>query len=259
MLCSGLLPVCPIGFITRISHLVREMDNQSLDAGFSNLTTPLVADSCLRLSIPLRLAPSGMCPVVQGMRIAGRVLPARHRGSVDIFLEAMKTSERGDVLVVDNQGRKDEACVGDLTALEAKAWGLSGMVVHGYHRDTTELLQIRFPVFSYGSIPAGPRRLDKREHLDLASAQIDGFTVDNHDVVFADDDGVIFVSSAKVEDVLKIAESISRVERQQAEDLKAGRKLSDQLDFEGYLAKRSSDPSYTLRRHLRERGGAVEE
>src|SRR5947209_11448705 len=87
----------------------------------------------------------------------------------------------------------------------------------------------------------------------------DGFTVDGDDVVFADDDGVLFVPSGRIEDVLKVARSIWKVERQQAETIRAGKKLSEQLDFDEFLAKRNSDPSYTFRRHLRERGGAVED
>ena len=235
------------------------MDSREIEAAFSRLSTPLIADACVRLKIELRLAASGIRPVFSGARVAGRVLPARHRGSVDVFLEAMRKAKPGDVLVVDNRGRTDEACVGDLTVLEAKAWALSGLVVYGYHRDNDELARIMFPVFSYGSNPAGPVRLDKREDLDLKSAQWDGFTVDSRDVVFGDDDGVIFVSMNRVGDVFKVAESIRKIERQQAEAIKGGKKLSDQLDFDGYLAKRNSDPSYTLRKHLRERGGAIEE
>lgn len=235
------------------------MDNKSLASAFSNLSTPLTTDACVRLQIPLRVAPPGIRPVVPGTRTAGGVLPVRHRGSVDVFLEAMKGAQPGDVLVVDNEGRTDESCVGDLTVLEARAWGLSGLVVRGYHRDTDELVQIGFPVFSYGQHPAGPRRLDQRGSLDLSSAQWDGFVVDDNDVVFADNDGVLFVPSAQAEDVLETAKSIWKVERQQAETIKSGKKLSEQLDFDGYLAKRRSDPSYTFRRHLRERGGAIEE
>jgi len=200
-----------------------------------------------------------MHPLVHGMRVAGRVLPARHRGSVDVFLEAMKKAHPGDVLIVDNEGRSDESCVGDLTIMEARAWHLAGLVVRGYHRDTKELVGLGFPVFSYGSYPAGPRRLDQRGPLDLSSAQWDGFTVDGADVVFAGDDGVLFVSTTRLDDVLKIAKSIWNVERRQAERILAGKKLSEQLDFDGYLSKRNSDPSYTFRKHLRERGGAVEE
>ena len=235
------------------------MENREIQNIFSRLSTALIADACVRLKIGLRLAPVGTRPVISGVRVAGRVLPARHRGSVDVFLEAMKESKHGDVLVVDNEGRTDEACVGDLTVLEARAWGLSGLVVWGCHRDTADLVRIGFPVFTYGSNPAGPTRLDKRESSDLLSARWDGFSVDNDDVVFADDDGVVFVSANRVEDVFKVAESIRKMERQQAEKIGSGKKLSDQLDLEGYLAKRESDPSYTLRKHLRARGGAIEE
>jgi 4-hydroxy-4-methyl-2-oxoglutarate aldolase len=226
---------------------------------FHDLTTPLIADACVRLQIPLRMAPSGIHPLVRGMRAAGRVLPARHRGSVDVFIEAMKKSTPGDVLVIDNQGRTDEGCIGDLTVLEAGAWGLSGFIVRGLIRDTSELVLIGFPVFSYGSLSAGPRRLDERSPLDLTSADWESFTVDSSDIVFADDDGVIFVPSSKLEEILKVARSIYKVERSQAEKIKAGTKLWDQLDFDGYLKKRETDPSYSLRRHLRERGGAIEE
>jgi len=235
------------------------MENRILEGAFAELSTALIADACLRLRIALRVATPGIHPLVPGMRVAGRVLPARHRGSVDVFLEVMRKAHPGDVLVVDNEGRSDEACIGDLTVMEASAWGLAGLVVRGFHRDTSELVRLRFPVFSYGSYPAGPRRLDARGPLDLSSAQWDGFTVDSDDGVFADDDGLLFVKQTEIEEVLKVAKSISSVERKQAETIRVGRKLSEQLDFDKYLAKRKSDPSYTFRRHLRERGGAVEE
>jgi 4-hydroxy-4-methyl-2-oxoglutarate aldolase len=235
------------------------VSKRPLASEFSNLSTPLIADACMRVKVPLRVAPSEICPLVQGMRVAGRVLPAHHRGSVDVFLEAMRNALPGDVLLVDNEGRSDESCVGDLTVLEARAWGLAGLVVRGYHRDTDELVRIGFPVFSYGSHPAGPRRLDQRMIEDLSSAQWDGFVVNNKDLVFADDDGVLFVQSSAVEKVLEAAKAIWRVERKQAELIRAGKKLSEQLDFDSYLSKRNSNPSYSLRRHLRERGGAVEE
>jgi hypothetical protein len=66
------------------------MDNQTLYESFLKLSTPLIADACLRVGVPIYVARIGIRPLVKGWKIAGRVLPARHYGSVDIFLEAMQ-------------------------------------------------------------------------------------------------------------------------------------------------------------------------
>jgi hypothetical protein len=55
------------------------------------------------------------------------------------------------------------------------------------------------------------------------------------------------------------AQAIWKKERQQAQDIRAGIRLRDQLRFGEYLARRAEDETYTFRRHLREIGGAVEE
>jgi regulator of RNase E activity RraA len=235
------------------------MNNQQLNEMFSELSTPLIADACLRLNIPLRVAPAGIRPLDFESHISGHALPVRHYGSVDIFLEAMGNAQPGDILVIDNQGRLDEGCIGDLTALEAQACGLGGIIVWGAHRDTTELNQIGFPVFSYGTCPAGPQRLDPRHPQALVSAQFGDFMVTVADVAFADVDGVMFVPAEITGEILSTAQSIRKKERRQAEEIRAGRRLREQLQFDSYLAKRSADATYTFRQHLRTTGGAIEE
>jgi len=235
------------------------VNNQDLHNYFSDLSTPLIADACLRLNLPLRIAPAGIHPLIMGSHIAGRVLPAKHHGSVDVFLEVMGIAQAGDILVIDNGGRTDEGCIGDLTTLEAQACGLTGIIVWGSHRDTAELLQIGFPVFSYGSWSSGPQRLDPSEEDTLRNAHFGDFTVTNVDVVFADSDGVVFIPMPHIDGIIITARSIWHTERKQAEKIRSGKKLRDQLHFDEYLAKRSNDPTLTFRQHLRSIDGAIEE
>ena len=235
------------------------MKNRDLAEAFTELSTPLIADAALRLRLPFRVAPFGIQAIVPRTRLAGRALPARHFGSVDVFLEAMESATDGDVLVIDNNGRRDEGCIGDLTALEAQAGSLAGIIVWGAHRDTPQLKQIGLPIFSYGACPAGPQRLDSRTADALRIARFGDFDVARTDVVFADDDGCVFISIESAEKIMARAREISAIERKQADRIKAGHTLREQLKFAEYLKKRSNDPAHTFRQHLREIGGAIEE
>src|ERR1700722_6423858 len=203
---------------------------------FAGLSTPLVADACIRRKVPLRVATPGIGAVIPGRQIAGRALPARHYGSVDLFLEAFGGAGYGDFLVVDNGGRADEACVGDLVVLEAQAAGLSALVVWGLHRDGPELAEIGLPVFSYGCYPPGPVRLAEREPEALASARFGPPLVTGDDVIFGDDDGVLFLAAGHAGEVLATAQQIWQTEREQARRIRAGETLRQQTAFDDYLA-----------------------
>jgi regulator of RNase E activity RraA len=235
------------------------MDHHTLQHRFAALTTAHLADACIRARVPVRCAPALLHAVAPGSRLAGRVCPARHAGSVDAFLEAFETAAPGDVLVVDNGGRLDEACVGDLVALEARAAGLEGMVIWGLHRDTADIRAIGLPVFSLGAIPTGPLRLDARPPGALETAVVGDWTVSREDLVLGDDDGVLFAPSAQAEEIFTLAETIRDSERRQAERIQAGVSLRSQVQFSSYLTKREKDPSLSFRDHLRAVGGAIEE
>jgi hypothetical protein len=113
-------------------------------------------------------------------------------------------------------------------------------------------------VFSYGSYPPGPLRLDEREPEALKTAQFGPHLVTGADVVFGDDD-VLFVAAERAGEILTAAGQIWQTEREQARKIRVGQTLRQQTDFPGYLARQAADPSYTFRRHLRQAGAAIEE
>ena len=51
------------------------MDNKKLTDAFLQLSTPLIADACLREGLSLQIAPAGIHPIVAGMKLAGRARP----------------------------------------------------------------------------------------------------------------------------------------------------------------------------------------
>lgn len=221
------------------------------------LPTAAIADACVRLGLALRAAPVTVVPLTPGAPFHGPVRAITHLGSVDVLLATIEGAASGSVLVVDNGGRDDEACLGDLMVLEARLAGFAGVVVWGRHRDTAQLREIGLPLHSTGAYSAGPRRVPP-PGAPMRSAFLDGIAVGDTDIAVADDDGVLFVAADRYEEVVATAELIVSTETAQSERMRRGESLRAQLNFAGYLARQSADPSLTLRRHLSERGGAIE-
>lgn len=225
----------------------------------NTLSTPHLADACLRVGVTVRCAPTTLRPLMPAMHCSGRVRPVRHVGSVDIFMEVLETPVKGNVLVVDNGGRTDQACVGDLVTLEVANAGMAGIIIWGLHRDTMELQEIGLPFFSLGTLATGPLSLDRRSPDALEWARVGEWIVTSEDVVVGDGDGVIFLPYERLADIIPVAETIRDTERRQAAEMRSGRSFREQIAFKSYLAQRAQNPSFGFREHLRQIGGAIEE
>ena len=221
-------------------------------------TTPFIADACVQLSLPVRVGPYGLKPNIAGARACGPARPSRHAGSTDVFLETIAASKPGDVLVIDNGGRHDEGCIGDLVVGEAFMTGMAATVCWGTHRDTSAILAFGAKVWSLGTCPNGPLELRKRHDTAMQAANIGSVTVTLEDYIFADDDGVVVVEQADLPRVIETAKDIAHREGAQAARLMKGELLRSQLDLDTYIARRRSDPNFTFRDHLKSFGGAIE-
>jgi 4-hydroxy-4-methyl-2-oxoglutarate aldolase len=223
----------------------------------TEISTAAIADASVRLGVTVRVAPANLRPVLAGRVFSGPARPITHLGSVDVLLETIDDAPRGSVLVIDNGGREDEACVGDLMVLEAQLAGFSGIVIWGRHRDTAQLMQIGLPVHSLGAYSFGPRRVPPAGR-PMRTAYLDGASITDDDEVVADDDGVLFLGPDRRDELLALARTIQENETAQAERMHAGQSLRLQLDFAGYRERQAGDPTITLRQHLRERGNSIE-
>ncbi|MBN9605564.1 MAG: RraA family protein [Actinomycetales bacterium] len=222
-----------------------------------SVATAAIADAALRLGVPVLTAPPGLRWLEPPIPFDGPARPVTHLGSVDVILAAIDDAEPGDVLVIDNGGRRDEAAIGDLLTLEARAAGLGGIVLWGLHRDSAQLREIGLPVASLGGFPYGPRRVPPAGSR-MPTASLDGAIVTEQHHVFADSDGVLIARAEDVAALVETARAIAATESAQAERMRGGASLREQLDFAGFRAHQAEDPTLTFRRYLAERGGAIE-
>ena len=214
-----------------------------------HVSAAAVADACVLEGVAFASAPQSVAWFPTSVRrVNGRAIAIEHRGSVDVFLEAFGRAERGDVLVVDNGGRDDEGCIGDLVALEAANAGVAGIVIWGRHRDSAVLATLSLGLWSCGANPVGPPGVRQAAHDGVFVGDV---RVNDRDLIVADEDGVLFVPGDAAERVLDAAREIEWAERRQAERAHGGESLREQLRFDEYLERRAADPALTFRDHLR--------
>lgn len=225
--------------------------SKTLSDRLDGLSTPHLADGCLHIGVPLRCGPAGLLPLAPALRCAGRVRPVRHVGSIDVFLEALRYAVPGEVMVIDNGGRLDEACIGDIVAIEARNAGIAGIVVWGLHRDDGELRDLGLPVFSLGAFPTGPQRLHARPADAFERAAVGAHCVTDGDVVVADSNGVLFIPGNCLDAVATAAARVRDTEFRQLAAMAQGRGYRDQVRFADYLARREDNPGYGFRLHLK--------
>lgn len=80
--------------------------------------------------------------------------------------------------------------------------GASGAVLNGYHRDTTGILELSFPTFSYGAYAQdqGPRGTV----LDFRTAiMVNQVTIETGDIIFGDRDGVCVIPKNAENDIIR--------------------------------------------------------
>ena len=111
--------------------------------------------------------------------------------SFGIMFEALDSLKEDEVYICTGSS-PTYALWGGLMSTRAIKLGAAGAVLHGYSRDTNEILSLNFPTFSFGGYAQdqGPRGkvVDYRVPIE-----IDGIKIRPGDIIYGDRDGVLIV------------------------------------------------------------------
>lgn len=137
-----------------------------------------------------------------------------------LLTEALDQLEENDVYLCSGGGKRC-AYWGELLTATAKARKAAGAIINGYHRDTPQMLEQNFPVFSVGSYAQ-----DSSVRTKVVSyrdpIEVDGVWVNNGDLVFADVDGVLIVPRELVKEVIEKSLEKARGEKTVRKAVEAG-------------------------------------
>ena len=159
--------------------------HQSLAPGYA----PLVVDQVLiGYAFPTRLEPADVIPDVPYVGL----------------LAALDAIGPGEVWVGATGGFRDAALWGELLSTACIASGAVGALVDGYVRDRHVIRSLDFPVLCRG---ADPRDINGRGEVVAhnVTVEVDGVTVSPGDLVVGDDDGVVIVPEALIDEVVGAA------------------------------------------------------
>jgi 4-hydroxy-4-methyl-2-oxoglutarate aldolase len=174
-----------------------------------------------------------MRPIYLSARVAAPALTvACHPGDNLMIHAAVEVCKPGDVLVVVTHSESTDGMFGELLATSCQAHGVVGLIIDAGVRDTTELTEMKFPVWAkaisaQGTVKASPGSVN----IPVVCA---GALVNPGDVIVGDADGVVVVPRAAAAEVAKAGDQRRSKEEKTRERLAKG-ELG--VEFYGLRAK----------------------
>ena len=224
-------------------------DNELYKIAKSELFVALVGDVLDKLGYQHQFLPPRIKPLRDDFVVIGRAMTVLE---ADVFEEIAEKSNNpllqkpfGLMFEALDSLRPNEVYIcsgasprfalwGGLMSTRAIKLGASGAVLHGWSRDTNEVLNLNFPTFSYGGYAQdqGPRGkvVDYRVPIE-----IEGVRINTGDMVYGDRDGVLIVPKEAVDEAFSGAIEKARGEQRVKKALENGMSTVDAFDKFGIM------------------------
>ena len=155
------------------------------------------------------------------MKVAGPAFTVEVRPGDNLMIHAAISLARpGDVLVIDGKGDQTSALMGTIMMTACRQLGIAGVVMDGAARDSLEIDEMDFPVFSVGTNPNGPtKNVGGRIGHPISCG---GVTVNPGDFVLGDADGVVVIERNKLAAMIPACHKKVSDEAQRIAQIKQG-------------------------------------
>ena len=171
---------------------------------------------------------SGMKPIHSAMKVAGPAFTVDMRPADNLMIHyAMLKAKPGDVLVLDAKGFMEAGPWGDVLTEQALHMGLAGLVINGAVRDASAIIEMGFPVFCRGlSIKSTGKNQPGKINVPVCIGDVQ---INPGDIIVGDQDGLVVVPQAEVDDAIKKARAREEKEVLFREQIKNGATTAELL------------------------------
>ena len=224
-------------------------DQEMFDLIRRDLFTAVVGDVLDVLGHRRQFLPAGISPLQPEMKIIGRAMPVLEAdvfsdGSPDahgplankpfgLMMEALDSLKENEIYIASGSSFR-YALWGGLMSTRAQTLKAAGAILDGYVRDSWEIENLKFPVFSRGvyAQDQGPRGkvIDYR-----CTIEIEGICVAPGDLVFGDREGVLIIPRAVEKEAISLALEKVRTENKVATAIRNGMSACDAFETFGVM------------------------